>query len=41
VGLQFVLPEEREGRDGKLSLLDSAGKKQLEQFLAFLNKQGQ
>ena len=38
VGLQFVLPDEREARDGQLPLLDSTGRKELEQFLAFLKK---
>lgn len=38
VGLQFVLPDEKDRRRGDGSLLDAAGKKQFEQFLAQLKR---
>jgi hypothetical protein len=39
VGLQFVLSDERIGRDGKLPLLDAVGRKELERFLDCLKKE--
>jgi len=39
VGLQFVLSDDKDVREGRLGLLDAAGKKELEQFLEFLKKE--
>jgi hypothetical protein len=38
VGLQFVLSDNKDVRDGRLPLVDAAGKKELERFLEFLKK---
>ena len=38
VGLQFVLSDEKEVREGKLPLLDASGRKELERFLEYLRK---
>jgi hypothetical protein len=38
VGLQFVLPDEKEVREGRLPLLDAATRKELNKFLEFLNR---
>jgi PilZ domain-containing protein len=38
VGLQFVLADEKSLRDGKLPLLDAAGKKEVEHFLEYLKR---
>jgi hypothetical protein len=38
VGLQFVLSDERDVRDGRLPLLDASGRKELERFLSYLKK---
>jgi hypothetical protein len=38
VGLQFVLADEKSSREGKLPLLDSAGRKEVERFLEYLRE---
>jgi hypothetical protein len=39
VGLQFVLPEGKDGLDGKLPLLDAASRKEVEEFLGLFKKE--
>jgi hypothetical protein len=38
VGLQFVLADEKQVREGRLPLLDTAGRKELERFLEYLRQ---
>jgi hypothetical protein len=38
VGLQFVLAEDKDVREGRVPLTDAAGKRELERFLEFLKK---
>lgn len=38
VGLQFVLSDEKDVREGRLPLLDASGRKELEHFLSYLKK---
>lgn len=40
VGLQFILADEKSLKEGKLPLLDAAGKKEVEHFLEYLKKDG-
>jgi uncharacterized protein len=39
VGLQFVLSDDKDVREGRLGLLDAAGRKELEEFLEFLKRE--
>jgi hypothetical protein len=36
VGLQFVLSDDKDVRDGKVPLMDAAGKREVEHFLKYL-----